>query len=44
MQLILLLWFYFGKMWKDMEKRAFFQAAMAELGKYRMGSYGRIGV
>ena len=27
-----------------MEKRPFFRAAMAGLGKYRMGGYGRIGV
>ena len=27
-----------------MEKQPFFQAAMAGLGKYHMGSYGRIGV
>ena len=27
-----------------MEKRPFFQAAMAGLGKYRMVGYGRIGV
>ena len=27
-----------------MEKRPFFRAAMAEMGKYSMGGYGRIGV
>ena len=27
-----------------MEKRSFFRVAMAELGKYCMGGYGRIGV
>ena len=27
-----------------MEKQPFFQAAMAGLGKYRMGGYGGIGV
>ena len=27
-----------------MEKRPFFRAAMAGLGKYHMGRYGRIGV
>ena len=27
-----------------MEKRPFFRAAMAGLGKYHMGGYGRIGV
>ena len=27
-----------------MEKRPFFRAAMAGLGKYCMGGYGRIGV
>ena len=27
-----------------MEKRPFFRAAMAGLGKYRTGGYGRIGV
>ena len=27
-----------------MEKRSFFWAAMAGLGKYYMGGYGRIGV
>ena len=44
MRLILLLGFPLGKMWKNMEKRPFFRAAMAGLGKYRMGGYGRIGV
>ena len=27
-----------------MEKQPFFQAAMAGMGKYRMGGYGRIAV
>ena len=31
-------------MWKFLEKRPFFQADMAGLGKYCMGGYGRIGV
>ena len=31
-------------MWKNMEKQLFFRAAMAGLGKYHMGGYGRIGV
>ena len=44
MRLILSEWFFSGKMWKNMEKRPFFRAAMAGLGKYRMGGYGRIGV
>ena len=44
MRLILSEWFFFGKMWKNMEKRPFFRAAMAGLGKYRMGGYGGIGV
>ena len=44
MRLILSEWFFFGKMWKNMEKRPFFRAAMAGLGKYRTGGYGRIGV
>ena len=35
---------YFGKMWKILEKRPFFQADMAGLGKYHTGGYGRIGV
>ena len=33
-----------GKMWKNMEKRPFFRAATAGLGKYHTGGYGRIGV
>ena len=37
-------WFYFGKMWKNMEKLLFFRADMAGLGKYCTGGYGRIGV
>ena len=36
--------FYLGKMWKNMAKRSFFWAAMAGLGKYCTGGYGRIGV
>ena len=36
--------FYLGKMWKNMEKRPFFRAATAGLGKYGTGGYGRIGV
>ena len=41
MRLILLGGYFFGK---NMEKRPFFRAAMAGLGKYHMGGYGRIGV
>ena len=44
MRLILFGGYFFGKMWKNMEKRSFFRAAMAGLGKYHMGGYGRIGV
>ena len=44
MRLIHFGWFYFGKMWKNMEKRPFFRADMAGLGKYCTGVYGRIGV
>ena len=44
MRLILSEWFFFGKMWENMEKWLFFRAAMAGLGKYCMGGYGRIGV
>ena len=29
--------FYFGKMWKIVEKRPFFRADMAGLGKYHTG-------
>ena len=36
--------FYFGKLWKFLEKRPFFRADMAGLGKYHTGGYGRIGV
>ena len=36
--------FYFGKMWKILEKQPFFRADMAGLGKYHTGGYGRIGV
>ena len=32
MRLILLVWFYFGRMWKNMEKQPVF-----------LGGYGRIG-
>ena len=31
-------------MWKFVEKRPFFRADMAGLGKYSTGGYGRIGV
>ena len=34
----------FWKMWKILEKRPFFRADMAGLGKYHTGRYGRIGV
>ena len=44
MRLILFGVYFIGKMWKNMEKRPFFRAAMAGLGKYHMGGYGRIGV
>ena len=44
MRLILFRGYFFGKMWKNVEKRPFFRAAMAGLGKYHMGGYGRIGV
>ena len=44
MRLIRFLVFLLGKMWKTMEKRPFFRAAMAGLGKYHMGGYGRIRV
>ena len=44
MQLILFGGFFFGKMWKNMEKRPFFRAATAGLGTYHTGGYGRIGV
>ena len=36
--------FYFGKMWTFLEKRPFFRADMAGLGKYHTGGYGWIGV
>ena len=36
--------FSFGKMWIFVEKRPYFRADMAGLGKYHMGGYGRIGV
>ena len=35
---------FFGKMWKNLEKRPFFQTDTAGLGKYYTGGYGRIGV
>ena len=44
MRLVRFGWFYFGKMWKNMEKRPFFRADMAGLGKYSRGGYGQIGV
>ena len=44
MRLVRFGWFYFGKMWKNMEKRPFFRADIAGLGKYCTGGYGRIGV
>ena len=40
----LILGFYFRKMWKFLEKRPFFRADLARLGKYRTGGFGRIGV
>ena len=43
-RLILFVGFYFGKIWKIWEKRLFFRADLAGLGKYCMGGYGRIGV
>ena len=36
--------FYFGKMWNFLEKRPFFRADLAGLGKYCTGGFGRIGV
>ena len=44
MRLIISGGFFFGKMWKNMEKRPFFRAAMAGLWTYHTGGYGRIGV
>ena len=49
MQLIVCIGFSFGKLCKNMEKLLFFRGgggggATARLGKYHMGSYGRIGV
>ena len=41
---ILFLRFYFGKMLKFLEKRPFFRADMAGLGKCCTGGYGLIGV
>ena len=35
---------YWTPIWKNMEKRPFFRAATAELGKYRTGGCGWIGV
>ena len=36
--------FSVGKLWKNIEKQPFFQVAIARLGKYCTGGYGRIGV
>ena len=44
MRLVRFGWFYFGKMWENMEKLPFFRADMAGLEKYCTGGYGRIGV
>ena len=44
MWLILFGVFYYGKIWKNLEKRPFFRAATAGLGIYHTGGYGRIGV
>ena len=44
MAVIIFCGFYFGKMWKFWEKRPFFRADMAGLGKCCTGGYGRIGV
>ena len=44
MRLILFVGYFFGKMWKNIEKRPFFRVAMARLGKYHTGGYSRIGV
>ena len=44
MQFLLFGGFYFGKMLKILEKRPFFRADTAGLGKYCTGGYGRIGV
>ena len=43
-QFILILGFYIGKMWIFFEKRPFFRADLAGLGKYRTGGFGPIGV
>ena len=40
MWLILIGGFSFGKMWKNMERLPFFQAATSGLGKYHTGRYG----
>ena len=37
-------WFLFEEIWKFLEKRPFFRADMAGLGKYHTGGFGRIGV
>ena len=44
MRLILFGGFSFGKMWENMEKRPFFQAATPGLGKLCMGGYDQVGV
>ena len=44
MRLILSEWLTFGKCGKKWKNGHFFWAAMAGLGKYRMGGHGRIGV
>ena len=44
MRLILFGGFFFGKMWKNMEKGPFFRAATDGLGRYCMGGYDLIGV
>ena len=44
MRLILFGVFYFGKIWKNLEKRPFFRTATAGLGIHHTGGYGRIGV
>ena len=36
--------FYSGKIWTFLEKRPFFRADMAGLGKYSMGGLGSIGL
>ena len=44
MRFLLFFPFYFGKIWKIWEKRPFFRADLAGLGKYHTGGFGRIGV